>query len=107
MSQATTTTTGGFPKCFPQWVNADQVQISCNDPVSNRTVTLIAQYCSPDHQSCRNMSSPAVFLEKDKHRVCLTITNCSYDSWSCEAKSYTNGEEDKENFTVSITCNCK
>ncbi|RXN37856.1 hypothetical protein ROHU_001661 [Labeo rohita] len=49
------------------------------------------------------MSRPGVFLEKDEHGVCLTITNCSYDSWSCQAMSYTNGNEDKQNFTA--TCN--
>ncbi|XP_050960352.1 uncharacterized protein LOC127161682 [Labeo rohita] len=93
-------TTGGFRKCFPQdWVNADQVRVSCNN-------TQIAQHCSPDHQSCRNMSRPGVFLEKDEHGVCLTITNCSYDSWSCQAMSYTNGNEDKQNFTATCNYDC-
>ncbi|KTF78585.1 hypothetical protein cypCar_00046595 [Cyprinus carpio] len=86
-----------FRRCSPQWVNAGQVKVSCNN-------TLIAQHCDPD-QSCRNTSKPGVSLEKDRERVCLTITNCSYDSWSCEARSYIDGEEFGENFTVSLTCN--
>ncbi|XP_042569550.1 uncharacterized protein LOC122135124 isoform X2 [Cyprinus carpio] len=86
-----------FRRCSLQWVNAGQVKVSCNN-------TLIAQHCDPD-QSCRNMSKPGVSLEKDRERVCLTITNCSYDSWSCEARGYIDGKEFGENVTVNVTCN--
>ncbi|XP_016295359.1 uncharacterized protein LOC107653204 isoform X2 [Sinocyclocheilus anshuiensis] len=87
-----------FRRCSPRWVNASQVKASCSD-------IQIAQYCDPD-QSCRNMSKPGVSLEKDRERgLCLTITNCSYESWSCEALSYIDGEEFGENFTVNLTCN--
>ncbi|XP_026109187.1 uncharacterized protein LOC113081318 [Carassius auratus] len=86
-----------FRRCFPQWVNASQVQVSCNN-------TLIAQLCDPD-QSCRNMNNTGVSLEKDREGVCLNITNCSYDARSCKAQSYIDSEQSEENFTVNMTCN--
>lgn len=93
MSQATAT--GEFPQCFSGWAKADQVKVSCNN-------TLIAQYCDPGHQSCRNINKPGVLLEKGSNGVCLTITNSSYDSWSCKAKGYIDGDEQEEDFTVDL-----
>ncbi|XP_016086864.1 uncharacterized protein [Sinocyclocheilus grahami] len=87
-----------FRRCSPLWLNASQVKVSCSD-------VQIAQYCDPD-QSCRHTSKPGVSLEKHRERgLCLTITNCSYESWSCEALSYVHAEEFGENFTVHVTCN--
>ncbi|XP_016117777.1 uncharacterized protein [Sinocyclocheilus grahami] len=87
-----------FRRCSPRWLNASQVKVSCSD-------VQIAQYCDPD-QSCRHTSKPGVSLEKHRERgLCLTITNCSYESWSCEALSYIHAEEFGETFTVHVTCN--
>lgn len=100
MSQATTRQ---FRWCFPEWVNASKVTVTCEKEKDTISIQ-IAQYCDPD-QSCRTMNKPGVLLEMDGVR--LTITNCSYDSWSCKAVSYINDiEQGPETFTVDV-CNRK
>lgn len=92
-------TTEPFVKCFPEWAEADQVLVICND-------IKIAQYCGPD-QSCRTMNKPGVSLENGSNGFCLNITNCSYDSCSCEATSFIDHKpQESKKITVDV-CNRK
>ncbi|KAK7132778.1 hypothetical protein R3I93_019117 [Phoxinus phoxinus] len=98
--------TGQFRLCFlPEWCNASQIRVSCQKE-NDMNETLIAQYCN-DSPSCRKMNKSGVSLEKDQDKLCLTITNDSYDSCFCEAKIFFDDDHEKNavefsNFTVDF-----
>ncbi|XDV46503.1 hypothetical protein PO909_014390 [Leuciscus waleckii] len=85
--------TGTFVRCLDALTNADQIDVVCNGTKK------IAQYCETGRQSCRNKTSPGVSLDG----FCLTISNWTYNSWSCEANGYIHDNRQTVEFTVDLS----